>query len=114
MNLKLLAPIIAGTLVLSSSAFALQASDSMNAAETAYKKPTLENLLTNPAFENKGLGWSYWFANFKDDNAYVGRYQEGSRLGPVIVLARWWLFQKRVITIYLLISLAQATMRFYL
>jgi hypothetical protein len=75
MTPKLLVPIIASTFVLSSSAFALQADDRTNAAEAAYKKPTIENLLTNPAFENEGLGWSYWFANFKDDDAYVGLYR---------------------------------------
>ncbi|TFH91129.1 hypothetical protein [Vibrio ouci] len=34
-----------------------------------------DNLLSNPSFEDKGLGWSYWFANIKNDSAYEGEYR---------------------------------------
>ncbi|MCG9688827.1 hypothetical protein L1D13_18145, partial [Vibrio tubiashii] len=34
-----------------------------------------DNLITNPSFENKGLGWDYWFANIKNDSAYQGEYR---------------------------------------
>lgn len=34
-----------------------------------------DNLITNPSFENKGLGWDYWFANIKNDSAYQGDYR---------------------------------------
>ncbi|KOO13790.1 hypothetical protein AKJ18_16055 [Vibrio xuii] len=34
-----------------------------------------DNLLSNPSFEDKGLGWSYWFANIKNDLAYEGEYR---------------------------------------
>ncbi|WP_063344129.1 hypothetical protein [Vibrio jasicida] len=31
-----------------------------------------DNLVSNSTFENDGLGWSYWFANVKYEDAYVG------------------------------------------
>ncbi|MBW3695288.1 hypothetical protein EK599_06255 [Vibrio sp. T187] len=60
MKLTLLAPAVA-------CAFAFSGS-------VAAQQETL-NLITNPSFEDKGLGWSYWFANIKDDKAYQGDYR---------------------------------------
>ncbi|MGY3571675.1 hypothetical protein [Vibrio paucivorans] len=34
-----------------------------------------DNILVNPSFEDQGLGWSYWFANIKDDHAYEGEFR---------------------------------------
>ncbi|MCY9871066.1 hypothetical protein [Vibrio barjaei] len=59
MKLKVLASAITFALTLSGAAIAQQN----------------DNLIVNPTFENKGLGWSYWFANIKSDQTHEGEYR---------------------------------------
>ncbi len=59
MKLKVLASAITFALTLSGAAIAQQN----------------DNLIVNPTFENKGLGWSYWFANIKNDQTHEGEYR---------------------------------------
>ncbi|WP_038891847.1 hypothetical protein [Vibrio campbellii] len=59
MKLNVLASAVACAITLSAGAYAHQN----------------ENLITNPTFENKGLGWSYWFANIKSDRVHEGEYR---------------------------------------
>ncbi|MGF1687409.1 hypothetical protein L4C36_12040 [Photobacterium japonica] len=71
MKLKRLVPIIA-------AAFTLNISTSMASSLSdvaPYSSHGKHNLINNPSFENKGLGWSYWFANIKSDDAYSGTYR---------------------------------------
>ncbi|MCW8328857.1 hypothetical protein MD588_08550 [Photobacterium sp. SDRW27] len=39
------------------------------------------NLINNPGFEDKGLGWSYHFANIRSDGAYQGTYRGRIAIG---------------------------------
>ncbi|MGF1724762.1 hypothetical protein [Photobacterium nomapromontoriensis] len=39
------------------------------------------NLISNPGFEDKGLGWSYWFANIRSDDAHEGTYRGRIAIG---------------------------------
>lgn len=39
------------------------------------------NVIHNPGFEDKGLGWSYWFANIRSDGAYEGTYRGRIAIG---------------------------------
>lgn len=59
MKLKVLASAVTFSLMLSAGAYA-QKND---------------NIFTNPIFENKGLGWNYWFSNIKDDFTHKGEYR---------------------------------------
>lgn len=59
MKFKVLASAITFALTLSGGAYAQQNN----------------NIIENPSFENKGLGWSYWFANIKNDHAHEGEYR---------------------------------------
>lgn len=59
MKLRVLASVITFALALSGGAYAQQS----------------DNLVVNPTFENKGLGWSYWFANIKSDQVHKGEYR---------------------------------------
>ncbi|PSW22145.1 hypothetical protein C9I98_02445 [Photobacterium sanctipauli] len=42
---------------------------------TGYANPTQHNIINNPGFEDKGLGWNYHFANIRSDGAYDGTYR---------------------------------------
>ncbi|USD33078.1 MULTISPECIES: hypothetical protein [Vibrio] len=40
-----------------------------------------QNILVNSGFEDNGLGWHYWFANIKDDQAFDGQYRGRIAIG---------------------------------
>ncbi|PSW16519.1 hypothetical protein C9J01_05835 [Photobacterium rosenbergii] len=39
------------------------------------------NIIHNTGFEDKGLGWSYWFSNIRSDGAYEGTYRGRIAIG---------------------------------
>ncbi|MGF1701915.1 hypothetical protein L4D09_16625 [Photobacterium makurazakiensis] len=43
--------------------------------------PQNNNIISNPGFEDKGLGWHYHFANIRSDNAYEGTYRGRIAIG---------------------------------
>lgn len=75
MKIKLLVAMITSVITLGSSNLFAHSLDAETVLDTSVSSDISGNLIQNPAFENKGLGWRYWFANIKSDDAYIGDYR---------------------------------------
>lgn len=64
------------------------------------------NIINNPGFEDKGLGWSYWFANIRSDDAHEALTVAVLPLVQGTTLARSLPYRKPPTMIFLRLSKA--------